>query len=304
MDTPTLVPDSRNCSKPPRRGRPALETLLERHQAQVYRFGMKMCRDPGGREGRPPGHAARDGPWRTRLSRRVVDLDVALHDRAELLHQEAAARASSHPGASARSTRTRRPRRARLADPATGPDEALAGKQVEQALEQAIAALEPMYREVLLLRDVEGLTAPEVAEVLGVSVQAVKSRLHRARLSVRAHVAPLLGVPAEPAAAAGNVPRRAHTVLAAPRGRDQRRRLRRDGAAPRGLRALPRRVRLAQAHTRPVPNVGPRGRGPARGSGLGQDGALRTFLAGERLNPFRGARALTWSWRPQWRPCR
>ena len=90
---------------------------------------------------------------------------------------------------------------ARLADPAKAPDEALAGQEVEMALEQAIGALEPMYREVLLLRDVEGLTAPEVAEVLGVSVQAVKSRLHRARLSVRAHVAPLLGVPAEPTAA-------------------------------------------------------------------------------------------------------
>jgi RNA polymerase sigma-70 factor (ECF subfamily) len=63
-----------------------------------------------------------------------------------------------------------------------------------------------MYREVLLLRDVEGLTAPEVAEVLGVSVQAVKSRLHRARLSVRAEVAPLLQVPPEAAVAPGNCP--------------------------------------------------------------------------------------------------
>jgi RNA polymerase sigma-70 factor (ECF subfamily) len=54
-----------------------------------------------------------------------------------------------------------------------------------------------MYREVLLLRDVEGLSAAEVAEVLGVSVQAVKSRLHRARLSVRARVAPLLGIAPE-----------------------------------------------------------------------------------------------------------
>jgi RNA polymerase sigma-70 factor, ECF subfamily len=54
-----------------------------------------------------------------------------------------------------------------------------------------------MYREVLVLRDVEGLSAAEVAEVLGVSVQAVKSRLHRARISVRAHVAPLLGIAPE-----------------------------------------------------------------------------------------------------------
>jgi RNA polymerase sigma-70 factor (ECF subfamily) len=46
-----------------------------------------------------------------------------------------------------------------------------------------------------VLRDVEGLTAPEVAEVLGLSVDAVKSRLHRARVAVREKVAPLLGIP-------------------------------------------------------------------------------------------------------------
>jgi RNA polymerase sigma-70 factor (ECF subfamily) len=83
-----------------------------------------------------------------------------------------------------------------LVDPDRRPDEALAGKQVEHALERAIGALEPMYREVLLLRDVEGLTAPEVSEVLGIGVRAVKSRLHRARLSVRQHMQPLPEAPA------------------------------------------------------------------------------------------------------------
>ena len=68
-------------------------------------------------------------------------------------------------------------------------------------------SLDPMYREVLLLRDVEGLSAPEVAEVVGASVQAVKSRLHRARLLVRERVAPLLGVeaPAPPSGACPDV---------------------------------------------------------------------------------------------------
>jgi RNA polymerase sigma-70 factor (ECF subfamily) len=99
------------------------------------------------------------------------------------------------------------PQVARIADPAEGPEDALAGKQIEHALGQALSALEPMYREVLVLRDIEGLTAPEVAEVLGVTVQAVKSRLHRARLSVRAQLAPLLGVPPEATVAApGNCP--------------------------------------------------------------------------------------------------
>ncbi|MEI6226219.1 MAG: sigma-70 family RNA polymerase sigma factor, partial [Deltaproteobacteria bacterium] len=81
-----------------------------------------------------------------------------------------------------------------VADPARGPEEHLAGRQVQDALGAAIKDLEPMYREVLVLRDVEGLSASEVAEVTGVSVEAVKSRLHRARVAVRDRVAPLLGI--------------------------------------------------------------------------------------------------------------
>ena len=52
-------------------------------------------------------------------------------------------------------------------------------------LTKAIAALPEAYRVALVLRDVEELTAPEVAATLGVSVEAVKSRLHRARAMVR-----------------------------------------------------------------------------------------------------------------------
>ena len=55
---------------------------------------------------------------------------------------------------------------------------------------------------MLILRDVEGLTAPEVASVLSIGVDAVKSRLHRARLAVRERLAPLL-VPSEPPGQAG-----------------------------------------------------------------------------------------------------
>jgi RNA polymerase sigma factor (sigma-70 family) len=52
-------------------------------------------------------------------------------------------------------------------------------------LSRAIAALPEAYREVLILRDVDELTAPEVAQQLGLGVDAVKSRLHRARAMVR-----------------------------------------------------------------------------------------------------------------------
>lgn len=52
-------------------------------------------------------------------------------------------------------------------------------------LARALERLSPPYREVLLLRDVHELTAPEVAAQLGLSLEAVKSRLHRARAQVR-----------------------------------------------------------------------------------------------------------------------
>ena len=70
------------------------------------------------------------------------------------------------------------------------------GREVEAALDAAIASLDPGQREGLVLRDIEGLTAPEVATVLAVSVEAVKSRLHRARLTLREKLAPVLGPPA------------------------------------------------------------------------------------------------------------
>ncbi|BBB68264.1 RNA polymerase sigma24 factor [Undibacterium sp. YM2] len=52
-------------------------------------------------------------------------------------------------------------------------------------LVRAMERLSPPYREVLILRDVHELTAPEVAAQLGLSLEAVKSRLHRARAQVR-----------------------------------------------------------------------------------------------------------------------
>ncbi len=52
-------------------------------------------------------------------------------------------------------------------------------------IEKAILELPKKYRLVIVLRDMEGLTAEETAKVLDISVSAVKSRLHRARLFVR-----------------------------------------------------------------------------------------------------------------------
>jgi RNA polymerase sigma-70 factor (ECF subfamily) len=71
---------------------------------------------------------------------------------------------------------------------APGPDELVQRNERSAALAAALQALPPTLREVLLLRDVEGLRAVEVARVTGVSVAAVKSRLHRARAALRAEL--------------------------------------------------------------------------------------------------------------------
>jgi len=69
-----------------------------------------------------------------------------------------------------------------LVDWSEGADEVILRKERARIIRQAIATLPPEYRVVLVLRDLEGLSNGEVAEVLDVTVPTVKARLHRARL--------------------------------------------------------------------------------------------------------------------------
>jgi RNA polymerase sigma-70 factor (ECF subfamily) len=69
------------------------------------------------------------------------------------------------------------------------PGDALERKELARRLEEAIDQLPPDYRTVLVLRDVEGLSTEEACEVLSLSVPALKSRLHRARLFLRKQLA-------------------------------------------------------------------------------------------------------------------
>jgi RNA polymerase sigma-70 factor (ECF subfamily) len=70
------------------------------------------------------------------------------------------------------------------------PHREMEGREEQALIEQAIAALPPLYRDVFVLSDVEQLTNPEIAALLGLSLAAVKSRLHRARLILRDALAP------------------------------------------------------------------------------------------------------------------
>lgn len=64
-------------------------------------------------------------------------------------------------------------------------DERALQGELREVLESAIAELPPDYRTALVLHDIEGLSNPDIAEALEISLPAVKSRVHRSRLFLR-----------------------------------------------------------------------------------------------------------------------
>jgi RNA polymerase sigma-70 factor, ECF subfamily len=180
---------------------PAVEALLERHEARLYRFARRLCRDREDAEdvlqesllaaarGLPRFRGASSiGTWLYTIAR-----SFCIKKRRKSVFAPAEVSLDTQASAAASG----------VADPSRRPDEALEASRLEAALEREIARLDRPYREVLLLRDVEGLSSAEVARVTGLSVAAVKTRLHRARARLREALAPLMaprGEAAPPAA--------------------------------------------------------------------------------------------------------
>jgi RNA polymerase sigma-70 factor, ECF subfamily len=75
-----------------------------------------------------------------------------------------------------------------IAAPEDSPEVLVARQQMKEWLMKAIDSLAPEFREVYVLRDVEEVTGDEVAKRLGISLAAMKSRLHRARRDVRKYL--------------------------------------------------------------------------------------------------------------------
>jgi RNA polymerase sigma-70 factor (ECF subfamily) len=72
-----------------------------------------------------------------------------------------------------------------LVSPVPSPEQCAANRELGTALEAAIDALPAVYRSVVMLRDVEGLSTAETAACLEIGEQTVKTRLHRARIVLR-----------------------------------------------------------------------------------------------------------------------
>lgn len=76
---------------------------------------------------------------------------------------------------------------------AEAPDVTLAREQVRSLLEQAVAGLPDSFRTVFVLREIEGLSVEETADILGTPPATVKTRLFRARRRMQETLAPELG---------------------------------------------------------------------------------------------------------------
>ncbi len=165
--------------------RPAIDELLTRYEPSIYRFGLRMCGDE---------EAAREVLQETLLAafrhlagfRGDASLSTWLFQiaRSFCIKERRGVR-PTHSLDDAGS--------AELVDPAPAPDARVHAQEIGEVLSRAITKLAPEQREALILRDVEGMTAEHAAQVVGIEVGALKSRLHRARMALRGELAGLLG---------------------------------------------------------------------------------------------------------------
>jgi RNA polymerase sigma-70 factor, ECF subfamily len=167
--------------------RTAFDALVIRHGDALYGFALRQFR-----AARDAEDATQDGllaawrgasSWRGDAAPRTWLFQVVLHACRRRARRRAGEPEQHDPVDEAAALQ------------AGGPsaDEQVATRQAGVALRRALADLPDEAREVLLLRDVEGLSGEETSAVLGLGLPAMKSRLHRARLELKARVERLLG---------------------------------------------------------------------------------------------------------------
>lgn len=169
--------------------RAAFDRLLRDHETSIFRFGLRLCGDE---------EAAKEVLQRTLIS--------AFENFASFRGES---RLSTWLFTLARSSCSRLHRRTRsapahdvpldshqerpvLVGEGHSPADHVQSAEVAELVSTAIGLLPEDYREVVVLRDIEGLSAEEAAEILQLGIPALKSRLHRARQMLRRHLVTLL----------------------------------------------------------------------------------------------------------------
>jgi RNA polymerase sigma-70 factor (ECF subfamily) len=172
----------------------AFAELIERHTTTCKRLALSILRDAADAEDEVQnacwkafehlGQFQKDAKFSTWLSRIVVNqclMRLRKDRRARFLYLD--------EGVQGEDVAT-----IDLADNSISPEAGVARSEVAQVLNQEINRIPPLLREVFVLRDVQELPMPEVAERLGISIAAAKSRLLRARLELRERMSKHCGV--------------------------------------------------------------------------------------------------------------
>ncbi len=197
MDASTIPPDNeRTLIEASRAGdSTAVEELVRSHQARVYSFAMRMCRNVEDAKDilqetflgmlRSIKEFRGESKFTTWLYR--IASNACLKKRRRGVFEPQPEQELSLDDLMPRAGPDGR--RPEIADWSEDAERALLRGELSQQMEAAIDRLPKEYKIVLVLRDVEGFSAEETAEMLKLSVPAVKSRLHRARVFVRRELA-------------------------------------------------------------------------------------------------------------------
>ncbi|HZZ85090.1 MAG TPA: RNA polymerase sigma factor [Anaeromyxobacteraceae bacterium] len=155
------------------------ELLMRRHNQRVYRAIRSLLRDEAEVEDAMQQaylHAyAHLGQWSQEASFRTWLLRIAVNEALSRLR----------PGRRPELLAEGGEEDERMDPSAQDPERQVAARELVDLLEEAVDRLPALYRTAFMLREVEGLSTAETAGCLGVSEEAVKVRLHRARTALR-----------------------------------------------------------------------------------------------------------------------
>jgi RNA polymerase sigma-70 factor (ECF subfamily) len=175
----------------------AFEALIDRHEEKIYRLAMRFVRNETD---------AREILQETFLSAwRNLDSFQGKSQFASWLYRVAVNAAlmmlrsqKRHPQVAVEDVAEETLGEAAQTSPASlgfggddwskRPDEQFQSEELRQQIQTAVDGLPESQRAVFLLRDVDGLSTEETGELLGLTVPTVKTRLHRARLALRAAI--------------------------------------------------------------------------------------------------------------------
>jgi RNA polymerase sigma-70 factor (ECF subfamily) len=178
----------------------AFSELVRRYEQTVYRYSYKLCRDREKAEEtfqdtfisvyRKLGTFDGRSRFSTWLYAIVTNNCLMRHRRRKIRDIEESLEALESPAVSADGKFTHD-----IARWDKTPADSLLDKELRVQIEKAIGKLPPDYRIVFTLRDMEGKSTEETARIAGISREAAKSRLRRARAFLRDQLTPYMAHP-------------------------------------------------------------------------------------------------------------